>query len=456
VALRVGVAFYLGNIAAAPPLLVDQVSYHVLATRLLAGHGFSFSEAWYPFTSPNVPTAHWSFLQSLYLAGVYALFGPQPLAARLVTAVLGGILLPGMVYLLARRVFWGEHINNSQLTIDNCQLPIENEWAPVLAALIAAVYPYFVLYGATLMTETLFIVALLWALERTVALAGRLRFAAAGRGRFWGAAVTLGLALGVATLFRQSILPWVPVAGLWVLWVGWRCGRLRRALGGLALAVGILALCILPFTARNYRVYGEFLLLNSNTGYGMYSAQHPMHGTEFREFDAAPLPEDLLPLGLNEAQWDRELMRRGIGFVLAEPGRYLLLSLSRIKDYFEFWPTPDTSLLHNVGRSLSFGLLLPFAAYGVYRALRARGNPVFYPAEGWTTSAVALLLLFVVFYSVLHILTWAFPRYRLPVDAVLVVFAGLGVGDLGGRVGKRPAQREKTDAKAQRRRERPG
>jgi hypothetical protein len=37
------------------------------------------------------------------------------------------------------------------------------------------VYPYFVLYGATLMTETFFIVALLWVLERTVALAGSLR-----------------------------------------------------------------------------------------------------------------------------------------------------------------------------------------------------------------------------------------------------------------------------------------
>jgi hypothetical protein len=178
-----------------------------------------------------------------------------------------------------------------------------------------------------------------------------------------------------------------------------------------------------------------------------------MHGTDFPEFDAAPLPEDLLSRGLNEAQWDRELMRRGIGFVVAEPGRYLLLSLSRVQDYFEFWPTPDASLLHNVGRSLSFGILLPFAAYGVYRALRARGNPAFYPAAGWTTSEVALLLLFVVFYSVLHVMTWAFPRYRLPVDAVLVVFAGLGVGDLGGRVGKRPTQRRKG---AEERRERRG
>jgi hypothetical protein len=44
--------------------------------------------------------------------------------------------------------------------------------------------------------------------------------------------------------------------------------------------------------------------------------------------------------------------------------------------------------------------------------------------------AAAALLLFAVFYSVLHVMTWTFPRYRLPVDAVLVEFAGLGAGEL--------------------------
>ena len=116
-------------------------------------------------------------------------------------------------------------------------------------------------------------------------------------------------------------------------------------------------------------VYGDFLLLNSNAGYAMYSAQHPMHGTSFQEYAAAPLPEDLVGKGLNEAQWDKELMRRGIGFVLAEPGRYLLLSLSRVRDYFEFWPTADSSTLFNLGRVLSIGLFLPFMLAGIYLAL---------------------------------------------------------------------------------------
>ena len=76
-------------------------------------------------------------------------------------------------------------------------------------------------------------------------------------------------------------------------------------------AIAVLVLSIAPFTIRNYAAFGQFLLLNSNAGYAMFSAQHPMHGTEFREFDAAPVPPELV--GLNEAQLDKELMARGIG-----------------------------------------------------------------------------------------------------------------------------------------------
>jgi hypothetical protein len=186
---------------------------------------------------------------------------------------------------------------------------------------------------------------------------------------------------------------------------------------------------ILPFAIRNYRVYGTFLLLNSNAGYAMYSAQHPMHGTSFQEFAAAPVPDELM--GLNEAQLDRELMRRGIGFVLAEPGRYLLLCLSRVRAYFEFWPSPDTSLLHNLGRSGSFGLAWPLMAYGLWLTLR-RAKSLSWRAG--SVSPVALIVLFMSFYSVLHILTWAMPRYRLPVDAVALMFAALALVDLIRRV----------------------
>lgn len=411
VLLRVGVAVYLGDTT---PAGKDETSYAVLAERLATGHGYSFPIAWYPFAEAGAPTSHWSFLYTGLAAAVFAAVGAHPLVLRLVQAVICGLLMPWLAYRLTRRIF---PQSDRQRAL------------PLLAALLAAVYAYFVLYGAMVQTEAFFICVVLWSLERSLSLDARL--VDPQRPRVVWSALLVGLSLGAATLLRQSILPWVPVLFLWLLFTGRRARRLRGALGSVALAAAVLALCIAPFTLRNLRVYGDFLLLNSNSGYAMYSAQHTMHGTHFQAYAAAPLPPELAGKGLNEAQWDRALMQRGVGFVLADPGRYLLLSLSRVADYFEFWPTADSSLLFNAGRMASYTLLLPFMLLGIYKAWRFRNEGRHDKRFLLLPDPVALSLLFVVFYSVLHILTWAMTRYRLPVDAVLLSFAALGVLTVG-------------------------
>lgn len=400
VVTRVGVALYYGNWV---PTEHDDYSYSTLGLRLATGHGYTFDRPWYPFTPAETPTAHWSFLYTAFVAAVYALFGFRPVVVRLVTAILAGILLPWITARLTRRLF------------------PQRQWTPLIAALATAGYAFFILYGGRLMTEALYIVTLLWSFERALTLAEA--FAAGRPG--WGAALGLGVSLGPTALFRQAILPWTPVLFLWLLWRAWRGDArnlVRLHLPALVLAGMTLLAFILPWTYRNYRVYGDFLLLNSNTGYAMYSAQHPMHGTSFQAFEAAPLPEELWGQLSTEAEWDRELMRRGIAFVMEDPLRYLRLSLSRVADYFEFWPT-DTSLLNNAGRLLSFTLYLPFMLYGFYLGSKAQYTPALARLERPT----ALLYLFMVFYSLLHILTWAMPRYRLPVDAVAMPFVALAL-----------------------------
>jgi len=285
--LRVAIAIYLGDIVDSPPLLTDQRSYHTLGYRLISGHGFSFPEAWYPFTPADTPTAHWSFLYSLFVAGVYAIFGPHPLAVRLLQAVLGGLLMPWMVYRLSLRVFGRE---GDPVIVDRSGRPVQAMTSSLAAAAVTAIYAYYVLYAATLMTETLFIIVVLWSLEVALSIVHTLQD---GGEVSWSRQVQLGVSLGVATLLRQSILPWVPVLALAIAWAGLRRGRLGAVVRLWVTAGALLALFVLPWTYRNYRVYGRFLLLNSSTGYAMYSAQHPIHGIHFSEFRAAPLPETL-------------------------------------------------------------------------------------------------------------------------------------------------------------------
>jgi hypothetical protein len=47
---------------------------------------------------------------------------------------------------------------------------------------------------------------------------------------------------------------------------------------------------------------------------------------------------------------------------------------------------------------------------------------------------VTLVYLFLLLYTGIHILTWTLIRYRLPVDAVLLAFAGLALLDLFLRI----------------------
>ncbi|MCS7261599.1 MAG: glycosyltransferase family 39 protein [Anaerolineae bacterium] len=386
VVLRLGAAVYLGDRVEVLPGIYDQVSYHTLAMRVLEGHGFTFPSDWWPMTRANEPTAHCSFLYVLYLAGVYAVVGVHPLAARLLQAAVAGVLAPYLAWRLGRRVADGR--------------------VGLAAAAITAVYIYFIYYSAALMTETFFILAVLWALDRALVLAER---------PTWGTALQLGLALGVATLLRQLILAFVPCLLLWLIWQ-WR-GRVRW--GMLLTPLLVMALLIAPWTVRNYRVFGRFVLLNTNAGFAFFWANHPIYGTNFPGLlpPDGPSYQDLIPAELrhlDEAAMERALMRRAIGFVLEDPGRYLLLSLSKVREYFKFWPSPDSGVVSNVARVLSFGLFLPFMLFGLVRA-----------ARDWRRWS--LLYLFGGVYTAIHLLSWTLVRYRLPVDAVLILFAALAL-----------------------------
>lgn len=415
VALRVASALLQGNEVVPLPGTYDQVSYDALARRVADGQGFSFGHDAWPLTRANEPTAHWSYLYTLYLAGVYTLFGAQPIIARVIQAILVGVLLPLFTYRLGRRAF--------------------GDAAGLLAAAISSVYLYFVYYGGALMTEPFYIVAILASLDIAT---GRLASPATVGRRFWSSWLLLGLCLGLAVLLRQLFLLLVPLILGWIVWTQARAsgsglGYLRRpaTYAGPLLAVGIILMLILPWTIRNYRAFHRFVLLNTNAGYALYWGNHPIYGTHF----VGILPEDgvsyqeLVPVelrSLDEAALDQALMREAMQLILAEPGRYVLLSISRTPEYFKFWPSGESSFLSNISRTASFALLLPFAMSGLFLAYLRRE----WLAQTGHWPTVTLFYLFITAYTLIHLLSWALIRYRLPVDAVLMPFAAFAITSL--------------------------
>jgi hypothetical protein len=180
--------------------------------------------------------------------------------------------------------------------------------------------------------------------------------------------------------------------------------------------VVVIILMIAPWTIRNYLVYHQFLLLNSNAGYAFFASNNPNLGTDWRnDVVVVPVPEELV--GQNEAELDRALTRKGLQFILADPQRYLRLTLDKTLEYFKFWPSSESGRLSNLVRVLSFGLYLPFMLLGLYLSFSRWRN--FIP-----------LYLFIVIHTGIHLLSWPAPRYRLSVDAVSMVFAGLAFLEL--------------------------
>lgn len=217
----------------------------------------------------------------------------------------------------------------------------------------------------------------------------------------------------------------------------WKHEVWKVVVGGAVSGIVVMVM-IAPFTILNYRQFGRFVLLNTNAGYAFFWANHPIHGDRFVALFTEDMPsyQELIPnelRGLDEAALEKALMQRGMRFIIEDPWRYVKLSISRIPDHFIFWPLPESSLVSNITRVGSLGVALPLMLLGggLWIVREYRGS------RSWlrvSEQAGALLLLFIGAYAGVHLLSWAGIRYRLPTDAVGLVFAAGGLVWLAGRI----------------------
>jgi len=421
VLLRVLAAFYMGNDVIDLPGIFDQISYHNLALRVLDGHGFTFGESWWPITQAGEPTAHWSYSYTLFLVGVYSLFGVHPLAARILQAVIVGVLHPYIIWRIGEKIF-GRNIG-------------------LIASGVTALYAYFIYYSAALMTEPFYITTILFSLYMGMEATKSRNMTQDIR-----IGIALGISIGMTIILRQVFLLFIPFLFLWIWIARYKQHRpsaslkLRFPMVSSVISLALVVLFILPISLFNQSRFGRFVLLNTNSGYAFFWGNHPIYGTKFIPILPSGTYQRLIPAEirqLDEASLDQELLSRGIRFVVEDPKRYVLLSISRIPAYFMFWPSVNSDFISNVSRVISFGFMLPFMAYGLFLGA---GKIIFKKRRGLLNliaSPEGLLILFAIVYSGVHILTWALIRYRLPVDAVLMPFAGLALSDIAQRISRK-------------------
>jgi 4-amino-4-deoxy-L-arabinose transferase-like glycosyltransferase len=146
------------------------------------------------------------------------------------------------------------------------------ELPALIAGLVFALYPPLIYYTAELTTESLFLFLLSAVL---------FVFYQGGKEPSALRCFSLGVLTGLAALCRPNGLMLVPAIGL-AMWLTMRSrGQALRRVIVLGLAV---AMVVLPWTYRNYRLYHKFVLISTNGGNNLWFGAH------FR-LDNAPMAE---------------------------------------------------------------------------------------------------------------------------------------------------------------------
>jgi 4-amino-4-deoxy-L-arabinose transferase-like glycosyltransferase len=358
----------------------DERVYEELARNLLAGYGIATDTGSCYIDPGGTPTSLWGFLYPAFLASVFGMFGDSYKAVFLFQALINTFLCL-VVFLFGARLF-GERYGYA-------------------AAGITALHIYFIYFCRSLYTEILFVTLF------TAAILAAYRAWESGKNRDF---LLAGILLGLSALTRSVAFYFFPfLAAAMVL--GSVKPR-RRTLGGLCITAAGLALVILPWTARNALVHGEFVLLDTKAGFNLYISNHPAHNRSWMEEEFDSEIQRPTVRGMTEPERDRLLRTEAFGFIRDDPRRFLRLSTKKL--YYLWSPFPGR-LTDHAYRWIKVLFLLPFLS------LSAAG--MFLTRRSWRR----LLPLYAVFlyFSLVHLVLVGGPRFRLPADPFLILFAAV-------------------------------
>lgn len=209
----------------------DTFFYHSVAAMVADGKGFS--------TIDGRPFGQWPPGYPFVLSIVYRFFGTNPLIGEFLNVFLGtaGVFL---IYAVADRSL-------GRVEAKFC-------------AIAMAVMPAQIFFTDVLMSEPMFVLILLTML-----------WVLATREPTLQTAAIVGVILGVAMLTRGEgpMLIFMPLAAWWP-----RVPR-RMLLERLAVAFGVMVLCVAPWTLRNYSTFHRLIPVSTNFGSTFWAGHNP-------------------------------------------------------------------------------------------------------------------------------------------------------------------------------------
>ncbi len=374
--------------------LDDMFQYDSLAESIRLGEGYT----WYG----GIPTAFRAPLYPVFLAIIYAVFGHQFLAARLVQAATAAFL-PLVVYVLGLRLFDGR--------------------VAKAAAWVVVFYPMLLLYPVALVTENLFFLLV------PLTVLCLIRALDTSRPLYY---LLAGLLMGFSILTRSVLGGFLPVLLVW-LWyyVPSKTGALKN--WGLILLP--VALLTIPWSIRNSLLLDQLTFVESSLGFNFYLGYQP-DGTG--TFDSAVAVDFMEEIGGFEAPDLRTEklahnlgMERGLAFIKQDPPRAAWLLLSKLSHFLRldkrvalfFYSNNFLGALPNpVLLLLLLTLCLPWV---VVLLLSVAGMTFTDISSGKT-----LIYLLLLYYTGTHVVIMSEPRFHLVLVPFLAIFAVQGARTL--------------------------
>ncbi len=288
----------------------------------------------------------------------------------------------------------------------------------------------------------------------------------------WSWAILIGTGLGGAALVRIMIVPWVPVLAVFLLGLLLiRRKLLFRHVAQVAAAVAIFCVCIGPVLARNVIQYGSWSLTSQGGGHlALWVVPLVREAKEHTPWAQGAADVDKLyqarfgsaannPFENSRryAEIGREELRKlglpavikawtvGAVINLASPAIILSPPIAQLPR-MGFYATPGQSTMDKIASLLfrsdnalyAWMLLAGIAGVAVVRLIQLLGAVTILRLGGdW--SIAALLVLWAGFVLAVNG-PIASPKYRLPIEPVLMVLAGAGIARFCSRWNTRPSQ----------------
>jgi 4-amino-4-deoxy-L-arabinose transferase-like glycosyltransferase len=374
----------------------DPYFFSLLGKHIAEGRGLA------QINDPSLPTMRRAPLYPGVIALLYSLGGVNTNLVRLLQCFIAGATA-ALAYGIGARTF--------------------SKSAGLLAGVATAFHPMILRYVPDLQVESLltfFMTLMVWCGVRFIhkpSLA-------------WGAAVGGAGALG--SLVKGVMVLGPPVFAVWFLVSQW---RRKRPIHFPSLVAMALAMCVVifPWTARNYQVSNQFVLISTNAGgeflRGYVFAQPKYYLLQQRPYVEGELEANQMEIDLFAAQglvWEREeaetervLSKAAKEKLVAEPGAFLRKCfIGMFTFWYELTNRPNSAL---VGSLALGGWILALIGWRSHRAEERPLWPLFVPILTLNLLCATLL---------------ALGRYSAPTIPTLMVLAAGGVVALLQRLQK--------------------